>query len=1366
MADLETETRAQGRFGGSPNPGAKAPEARSAPRSAAPEPSSGGGISAPSVGAGVGMEVSSAAKDAPIFRIYSNPDGGRDVYMLTPDLESTKLGAVNSSNDDAEKVLSVAGTFNDGAGTWDVPEDVAQSLMKGRLGFTDNIIAKFKAGEANMARNAIGAAYLAGTMTREDAVARGHEELLKVQVGEQPQLAWNGMGAFAENVIKAFKNPIKALRFASGEMAEQVPVLIGSLEAAARGGAKGVVAGGAAAVAGLATGPVGLAAAAPVVTAGAEVGAAFETWKFMSDTEAGSTAMDMLDQGFDDKTVRELAPLAGVVKGTLENVSFNVMTAPFKRGFVLNVLGKDSVKAALAKWYVSYAETIGTEVTTEMAQTRVDQLTQNYAAQVEAKPELLLNPAKAKDQLWETFVKTAAATMLMGAPGAGVDLILGAKPEEGAKVQTAPVTETPSTISPSSVVPAPEPSTPSPQQAHVESVIQSFEKGGASAEEVISAVESETAGPTLAEELGVKPEAAKKTKPSLEQRQAEVAQQARITALNEDLKGTQDLIAVLEPAVARAEKAGQPATALKNEIDRLRTRETGILQDLQDTRTLPVAEAVARQEQLSLKAATLEDIVAAGFKEGRQATKQRAAQVLEVAKAAGLTQGDIKTLLKNKNLGLMGDREFQNWLDTGKMGDNGKHIPSFRRQVADLAEKKSARSELAVALKEMDLKRESRLREINDIPPTRKMTTEQLRDYAKLVKTFEKGDEFLTAKRAEQLKGTEFEGAVTMREVQTRAAELLGKPLEALQSRAIGWWDRQWLHFQPDTQLAAVHPIFDFMVRAKKDARREALAGVIAFREANHKLAAAAIASRSKMSLGERIKSWFVPQQKAVAAYIEAQTPALRAKLAKSLTPEELAWAHGWIDFATQAYTYLVQQAAIEGSRYEGAYIPHVRRPLREMLLGIKDTGVKGFLTELKSRFDQAGESVTAMDERGQPLAFDKFLTNTLHRSGEMAPSLNLVPVFDHYAESIFKKKALDRMVPAVDTLVLAYKNADRSIASEEINKIVSSFTKDFLNAAKGNAPWAVPHGGVIEGIVRFGQNMASLAYINLNFALQAASPVGASMVELPVLGHKGLALAKTRRLTAQGRKILAANHAFIGESLAEHIFDPGKSIVEQTGAVANGMWSVIHNEVMSDLLLGSMTDEEFASGKISEARLTDIEVKAGRWIDIRGSKSVRGSSVLGAGWTQFKGWMIPPIRSTAEDAIALAKMLSDPANKSKRISAQQAWEIAYMAEMYTVGYLAKQSLGEDDPEDQSFAARFRRYLSGELLSHVNALNIASFASGGAGAAWLGRFGYNLLLLAHLWEDEEGKNADKRARGAKGLRKLTPILNRIPQEEQ
>src|SRR3990167_534627 len=146
------------------------------------------------------------------YRVLNRRDGTREVFLLTDDLKETRLGRVNIK--DADEVLNAAAQYDPDSRTWDVPEAVAQSLMKGRLGLPEFLIAKAKKGEAGVLRSFLGRKILSGEMTKEEAAARGQQELLKVQLGEEPALAWNG--GFGRLVADAVRSPGETARLALG----------------------------------------------------------------------------------------------------------------------------------------------------------------------------------------------------------------------------------------------------------------------------------------------------------------------------------------------------------------------------------------------------------------------------------------------------------------------------------------------------------------------------------------------------------------------------------------------------------------------------------------------------------------------------------------------------------------------------------------------------------------------------------------------------------------------------------------------------------------------------------------------------------------------------------------------------------------------------------------------------------------------------------------------------------------------------------------------------------------------------------------------------------------------------------------------
>lgn len=1448
-------------FPNDPNPPARVSDLR-APTAAAPAPE-------PTDTAGplsFGAEAPAEPAGDRTFQIVAHPDGSRRAVMSTADFETVDMGRVSLPDDDVRRVLAAAGKDVD-ADLIDVDEPTVKSLLSGRLGIAENTIAKWNAGEVGLVQNGLGLSLLDGSMTPEEVSARSQEEDLKVQLGQQPALAWRGLGKMAADIIRhpletqarvnkfvidATLHPIdtaeaqakfvtEAARFIVGESAEQGPNLREAAKASAAGAAAGAAAAGAAVVA---TGTVLTPAGALAIPVGAEVGAAQGALQYFIKAETGSSAIEMQRKGYDLATIRKLAPVAGTIKGALEMASFGVMTAPFKTAFVKKVLATPAVNAALKSAMGVFVQTTGAEVATEELQLLVDVVTNNMAASLEGAPEKRIDGRKMVDQAVETAIKTAASVAGMGAAGAGVTVLgnraatvtekvaekaMDAKIKAEVASRVAPLPKSPTSkdargaaalpatategaavdrsaelpqaaVEPASLLPKeagiPDLSSQLPQAANaeVEALLAAHAADNITAEELVDGVEAASKTPQR-QAMETKTEEAA-TAAAQEALDAENAR--ALDAAEADVMGVEkDLDKLYAERVKRAAQ-GLPLKTLDTQIGALLAQKEELLHSVAELKTPQAVPAVDRKTDLSLKAATLADIADMGFRKGGEEARVQAKAEMDVAQeefkaakgelraaaqerlnaakekfdalventksrpkavkaiidANGLTAGEARRLLSDKKpLVTMSEAKFLGFLT------------DFESRAKYAAEWKKARAVVEDVLAEKELVNESRIRAVRGLPSIDKMNLAQLEEYARTLAAYEKNDTILTEKLTQALQGTEMAGIDTMRGLVKAAAKILGRDPKEMGDIAF----KDWYKYLPDTQLATKHPLLDFTVTYLKTAAREGTAAFLAFKEKNSVLAAAAMQSRAKLqSPGRRFANWFLNQQSEVMAYIEEQDPQKKAALGAVLTPEEAAWADFWLGYSKWAYDYLLSSKALTGSRYAGTYVPHASRSFLETLGDIKSRGLRAYLKELKDQYTRAEEEMSAMDAKGNPLGYKAFLANTLRRTGGLRPTQNIASSMNVYAKKLSGKVAFDKVIPVIDATVQAVKAAEADPDIQKINDISHQFIKDLINAKKGNAKGlGLKQGGWEETVLRLGQAGASLAYIKLNFALQLASPIGATVAELPVLGNTGIALAKKRKYSAKGKAIIAKYQAFIGEPLKTEVFDPSKPIQERVWAATNAMWHVIHNMVMEDLLLGSMTAEEFAAGEISQARLTSVEKEAGRWIDIRGSKSVVGSSVAGASWTQFKSWMIPPIHTIFGDTVALAQAIGTLGKKP--MTPQQMKEFAYMAEVYGAFYLAKSLAGEDDPDDDSFSARLRRYALGELGGSLNPGNVLAFIAAPVGVSYLLRVGAALGLLIVSAKDSLVGDADegeaKRERALKALTKARPLSKILPAPE-
>lgn len=1296
------------------------------------------------------VAVETGIKDESVFRVVGGGEGGRrDVFMLTSDFQTTRLGSVNVP--DSDKVLAEFGTFNEGTKTWDVPKDVATALMQGRLSTPDFIRAKWRASEASTLRGLVFKKWLRGEMSTDEAKNRGERELLKIQLGEQPEAAWNG--GFGNMIAEAIKDPVASARgtarFAAGETAALVPFVLGASEEAAKSAA--LLGAGGIAITAAVLGTGGL--ATPAATAGVvglmNTGAAFGVFKYTMDVEGGNLAGDMLDAGFEEQTVKDVAPVAGAISGLLELVQFKFLTAPLKRAVMSRVITSKAMTGAMAKWYVNYSKELGAEVTIEVAQERVNQLAINLSAAAEEKPELLVDWEKNKKQLWDTAFRSLAGIAVIKVPGAAIEAgvqrvetaraaRLTRRLEEREDRRQADIAAE-KKIPPTDIGVLPEPA-PLTKEDKLEATIEKKPTPE-------TAVEiSEQAQAVLEEEVQIREEqvvegveeqiVAAERGERLERETREVEAKGRIRALESDLRDVSARINDLTVIRDRFERRGEPTQAITNKLERLLDEEETIKRDLTFFEAAGELAAVTSKEVLQIKPVTLENIVAAGFREGRaEVIKTRSKVIKNIASARKLSQADVRKILKNKNIGLMGDVAFKNF------------VKDFEKQAKAVNERKAALREVRIIQKEKAFVKERNLRSIEGLPTMRKMTTAQLTDYAKLLSEYDKGDEFFTRKRFKALENTEFSGLKTYRQVLQTAADKLGKPIGDFRTIKVTEFTRGFY----DTLLAAQNPFFDMVVRHGKTAQLKAERLKDAFRTQLRELAGKAIASRRKLQgVGERVADFLAPQQVALFDFIQEQNDETRTAMAAALTKEELELAEFLRITTSRAFDYLIKSEEVSSSRFIGAYVYHRGRSVSEMIRDLPKIGIRETLKDFFRTFKEKSFETTAIAKNGQALGLRTFFKQTLFRTEELIPSKNVVKSMEIYFDQFFDKVALDEMVPSVDTLTRALLTLDKTPDAKANNEKVLSFVKEYLNAKKGNAQWVFDKGGMVEAVVRTGMTLAALKFIALNIPLQIASPVGEFAAEYIALGKIKFAKAKIRKLTKQGRKILEENKAFIGEGVLEQFIAPAKDFGDRLGIAMYGSFRISRIRTMEDLILGNMTDEEFKSGKISDERLVTIKLAAGRWVDIFGSKSIRGQTVAGAGWTQFKGWAIPPITTIAEDALALGRGLATLGKKPP--TPEQAVEMYRLAELAAITMFLM-SATKDFEDDDSFQGKTLRYMVREIGSPFQALLSVPSLGFGIWADVYTRIGANLLLIAK----RERFKTKPGLKGVAGLkRELTP----------
>lgn len=1303
--------------------------------------------------------------------VVDNGDGSRDVFA-----GSEKIGIVNIPG--AETILDNLGTYNPDMKMWDdVPEDVAKQLMAGDLPLPAYLPAKYKANKAMIANGIIWTDWMRGKKTLEAALGEGDIESLKMRVKEAPLFVWQGdipktVGKMWADAKEA--GPEGFARRIAGETAGAAAFMTDKPMVAAAGmTVAATIVASESVTGGLAT-PAVVSGVAFALKRGADA----VVFRRSYEIEGGNAAADMIARGYEPETVKRLAPMVGVVNGALEVVGFHMLAAPFKRVLAGKMLASGAMRKVLAGAYVSYMKELGTEVSTEVAQEMMNIYSENLAADIENKPDLRNTDSDVLTRLGDITLKTMAGSGGLKAPGlaleagvqradakaaASMDIKIAERAavrEKAAPVKPAAM-EAPTPATPAAEPPSAPTATIDPSGDYFSSPetvkqLDELVKSPEAADFVQKADELLTSGEEAVEGLVPLTEEQKTKRQAdrtLEQRTRDVEAKGRVEALRSEEAAVGARIDDLIKERDRFAKAGMGTKRIDEKISALMDMEQGIIDDIAFYENVGATGTVVEESAtLSMKPATLEGIVKFGMKEGRkEVITQRAQAIKDVASRLDFTQADVRLLLKNKNIGLMGDVEFRNWMDT-----------KFKKDAAAHAKRKIAKQDVRKTLKDRAVKNEKNIRALHELPTIGGMTTAQLFEYLDILNDYAPGSIALTPKRIRALETSELRGARTEQDVIRLAAGVVRVTSKEILAAQRSQFDP----LRGDTELAESQPAYTFVVDVVQTAKAEAEAKHQKFERENFKLGAAALASRSSL-LGRIVIT--MPE---VMANLEADAGKVYTGevIVPELTPQEEAYVDFLRGFFGEALGYLISTGELEGTRFKDVYAPHTRRPALEVLKSagsIKE--LRAGIGEIVDGWMVTQKQIGGVEAVGPALGLRKFFRQTLFRTGELTPSTNVIKSANSYAKQFFEKQALDKAVPVVDSLFRAATilREDKSPDGELTMKAVHAFVVDYLNTKKGiqsEFTKLAPRGGYVDLTVRMLSGWVTLKSIALNLALQATAPIGETMATVPLLGIGGLLKTNaTRMYSKQGRAILEKYEFFTGKGALDSIFEPGRNIDERLGTSMYAILQWNRARTMKTVLLGMMTDEEFAAGEISAKRLAEIKVFAGRWLDIPGMKSVVGATSLGAGYTKFRGWLIPILRTSLSDLSALL-------TPGRKMKPHEIADFYRVAETLLIGGAVIAAMGKTDDEDRSFTAQLRRKVAQEVLTLLAAWEpktLAAWLAGGPIPQHVIQVGNAASLLLHLLLEEvgieEGKaryqTGDKegRAKAPAAIKKVLPF---------
>lgn len=801
---------------------------------------------------------------------------------------------------------------------------------------------------------------------------------------------------------------------------------------------------------------------------------------------------------------------------------------------------------------------------------------------------------------------------------------------------------------------------------------------------------------------------------------------------------------------------GDYAELLKKDYDSLTDKERNIVNNLMADEGMLSIKDINKQTRKTMSEWTFKEVIEsdaeikamiikavraareaykAGNKAGVEAEKakiislyQRRKKISAIKDTLAIPDNVMKKITRNRDIGLMSNYEFKQYMDE-------IYIKSV-----EIAETAQAKAELTDLIFTKRLQKVENYRKALKLPAIEKMTTEQLRQFAEALEPFADGDTFLTERELETVDKTDLKGIRTWREARLKLAQEAGASIAEIEALKVKESDE----YRYDTALAESNPFYNLLVTETTRKLMEADARYYDVEKKAHELAKKSNASRQRTTIEK-----LIPQDKQIMEYLEAPAE-MKNALAEEMTPEQIDYAHFMQEYFGDYLEYLIKVKALTKGREN--YFVHMRRTFLE---DVKEAGLIKAFSNIFTNYQQDEAVFNIMDEdTGNILPLEKFFQFALHRSGNLEPTANITRAFLTYVRMAEKKRSLDELIPKMDIYAQSLTPQHYTPRGLETDRSMKKFVNKYINNKKGRRiRWIGKQNGKIDMTIRALRTFTSVLDLGLNIPVGIASTIGEQVTDFEVLGAKKYALGTSRLFTEQGRKIVDDYKEFTGKTAWDEIIEPDKQVSERLMEGLFILFRVASVKANQQFLLGSLTEQEFKSGKIDSQRLAELKLEMGRWRQTEASESLVGSTAAGGGAIQYKKWAVPIIRTTAKDISILA---SDLKNKSigEALTTREAQELKRLIGIVTFATIVgAMMIGDDD--DRSFIGQLRAKAYREMMTLMQGVDPKLWLSSPRVLTFLAKLGDNLhkILILEEYKTKEGY------KGVEGLKKqLTPVV--------
>ena len=715
-----------------------------------------------------------------------------------------------------------------------------------------------------------------------------------------------------------------------------------------------------------------------------------------------------------------------------------------------------------------------------------------------------------------------------------------------------------------------------------------------------------------------------------------------------------------------------------NKVTQIREKANSLLKGIKASELRRREELIAANAHKSELSALKERIIAREkinrIETAKQVVERRRAFVKAIQRQFGLSDADVKSITK-RDIRLMTDYDFSGFLE------------DLRKKSQELAVWNQARYELIQQIKDKQLNVEN-LRQAMKLPQIKEMTLGQLSQFDEALRPYKFGDVFLGQRKLETIDRTELKGLKTWREVRERLAKKLDLPEVTTDLFRIQEVDR----YKGISGLAEKDPFFKMVVT---DTSKIRLLREAEYLEIEKKTNEAA--KKLKTTLLEKI----IPGQKNIVKWFNAED-----KNSVQLNPAEAEIVKIMQEELGRARDYLIKVEAMEKGIASDKYYPHARRGFLEAVI---NDGVTTAWRELFQKYKLEEKAFNILDtETGEILALDKFFANALHRVKNkdfaLVPTENVVGAFLGYMKKFKLKQALDELVPVLDIYAHALTPRGVTKTGLPIHASLIRFMKEWLNTQKGRSiTLLTKQGGKLDLGLRAGRAFTSILDLGLSIPVNIATQVGEQVVTFQTLGNRNYLKGKLRSTIQRDKtkRVVLKYRNFIGKNPWSQIIEPMRPLGDR---LSEGLFILFRDATVrrnKNILIGSMTDAEWASETLSPERLAQLKIDTARYTVQEGAESIVGATPEFKSLKQYKSWAIPILSTTARNLKYTAKYIGSLGKLEGTRGPRAIKELLRILELglivVTVGAFA--GIGDDDEEDDTMVGKLKKKAYQENLS-------------------------------------------------------------------